>query len=190
MNTLKLIIRNMVCDRCIRVVREELEKLGLVVGNVQLGFAEIQTDENPPMDIIRQVLNQNGFELLHERKSEYVEQIKIEIIQLIRSGRMEHFSKNLSQFLAEQLGKDYHMLSVWFSEVETITIAKYVALQKVERIKELLEYGELNLSAMARLLDYSSIGHLSNQFRHITGFSPSYYKKHIIGGRKLLDHVH
>ena len=186
MHTLKLSIKNMVCDRCIRVVREELENLGLVVENVQLGFAQIQASDNLPIDIIRQTLQQNGFELLTNRKVEYVEQIKIEIIQLIRSDRMEHFSKNLSHYLADKLGKDYHTLSAWFSEVETITIAKFVARQKVERIKEWLEYGELNLSTMARLLDYSSIGHLSNQFRQVTGFSPSYYKKHIIGGAQAL----
>ncbi|MBD1395602.1 AraC family transcriptional regulator [Pontibacter sp. JH31] len=183
-------IRNMVCPRCINVVTEELEKLQLQPVEVRLGEVQLAGEPSTEqLEQLRQVLLQNGFELLEDKKAEMVEKVKLAIIGLIRSGEVENLSTNISDYLAEALGRDYHYLSGLFSSEEGVTIARYVVLQKVERAKELLAYNELSLSQISYQLGYSSVAHLSGQFRQVTGMSPSEYKKNASRFRKPLDQV-
>jgi len=171
------------------VVREELEKLSLTVVDVRLGQALIEPVENCTIETIRAALQVNGFELLEDEKAQLVEKTKIMIIELIRSGRMHSMKINLSTYLSEAIGKDYHTLTLWFSEIEETTLTRYVALQKVERVKELLEYGQLNLRQIVAEVGYSSVGHLSNQFKNLTGCSPSVWKSNRNPARQPLDQV-
>ncbi len=183
-------IKNMVCDRCIRVVRTELEQLGLEVKGVELGKATITTDGGPPnLEAIKSVLEANGFEVLEDRKAQVVEQVKGLILELIQGGELEHMDVNLSRYLAKQLGMNYAYLSGLFSSVAGITIERFMILQKIERVKEQLACNELSLSEIAYDLGYSSVQHLSAQFKTVTGLSPSHFKGLRSPARRSLDHV-
>ena len=180
----------MVCDRCIRVVRDELEKLGLRIDGVELGKATIATDSGKPdLEAVKQMLKINGFEYLEDRKAQLVEQVKRLILELIRSGQLEHMTAKLSVYLAKQLGKNYAYLSSLFSSVAGITIERFMILQKIERVKEQLAYDELSLSEIAYRLGYSSVQHLSAQFKTVTGLSPSHFKGLRSTARRPLDSV-
>ncbi|SDM73532.1 AraC-type DNA-binding protein [Catalinimonas alkaloidigena] len=185
-----LYIKNMVCGRCQRVVREELEALGMPVSEVQLGqvtvaLPEAQIDKAQ----VKKALRQSGFELINNRQARLIEQIKTAIIQLVHQPEHLLLSVNLSDYLAEVLQQEYHLLSTLFSATEGFTIERFYILQKVERVKELLVYDELSLKEIAYRLGYSSPAHLSNQFKKITGLTPSYFKS--IGGvkRSALDQI-
>ena len=181
----------MVCNRCVRVVREELEKLGLDIRSVVLGEAVIAPGRNS-IDItaIKRVLNTNGFDIVDDRKAKTVEKIKNAIIRLVHHDEgLEDFEMNYSEYLAREVNADYHHISTLFSSIEGITIEKYIILQKIERVKELLKYGELTLSEIAYQMGYSSVAHLSNQFKKITGFSPNEFKKMARPLRKPIDLV-
>lgn len=175
---MELYIKNMVCNRCIKVVRDELTKLGITVHQVELGKAEISFDEKKiSSDAIRHTLETNGFEVLESKKAKMVEKIKGLIIDLIYKEKLEFFEMNISQYLESKMAKDYSVLTSLFSSVENITIEKYLIYQKIERAKELLVYDELSLSEIAYKLGYSSVQHLSNQFKKNTGLTPSHFKK-------------
>lgn len=178
----------MVCDRCKRVVAEELEKLGYEVVEVGLGEAEIASD-TPDLPAIRQVLETNGFELLDDRKTKLIEQVKLAVIALIHERPRMDLHVNTSDYIAEKVGLDYNYLSTLFSSSEGITIEKYVILQRVEKVKELLVYNELNLKEIAFQLGYSSVAHLSSQFKKITGLTPSHFKQVKEQKRKTIDKV-
>ncbi len=170
-------IKNMVCNRCVRVVREELTKLGYNICHVKLGEAELY--ETPKIDVekVKSVLAENGFELIEDKKGKMVEEIKKVIIDMVHnSNKLEELKENYSEYLAKQLKQDYHTLSKLFSSVTSTTIEQYLISQKIERVKELLVYGELTLSEISYKLGYSSVQHLSNQFKQVTGFTPSYFK--------------
>ena len=186
--TMTLYVKNMVCDRCIRVVTQELEKLRLDVRSVTLG--EVTLTGSPrdlPMDQIKKTLEENGFELIEDRKARTIEQLKLAIIRLVREtgGRKLKYSA----YLSKELDLEYHYLSTLFSSVENVTIEQYIIRQRVERAKELLKYGELTLGEIAYELGYSSLQHLSNQFKHITGLTPTQFKRMTINMRNPLDHV-
>jgi AraC family transcriptional regulator len=167
----------MVCDRCIKVVKEELESIGNWKIDVQLGKAIISfTDEEVDLQLAEKVLKKNGFELLLDKNSQLVEHVKTLIIDLIYKGKMEHLNRNLSEIISTELGKDYSFISNLFSYTENITIEKFVILQKIERVKELLSYGELTLSEITFQLGYSSVQHLSGQFKKVTGLTPSKFR--------------
>lgn len=190
--TSRIHIKNMVCPRCIRVVREELDNLGLSVKNVTLGEAEIDGSlTSGTTEKIKLVLEKNGFELLEDQKRKIVEKIKIAIIDLLYNDEKNSRTPRitLSAYLADKLKMDYNYLSTLFSSVENITIEKYVILQKIERVKELLKYEQLTISEIAYRLHYSSTQHLSNQFRHITGMSPTQFKKMVKNNRKPIDQL-
>jgi YesN/AraC family two-component response regulator len=159
------------------VVKEELKKLGLHYVNVDLGTIEILEDITDfQRDALRKNLKRYGLELLDDRKKIIIEKIKSIIIEII------HYSDeipkvNYSDYISEKLGYDYTYLANTFSEVKGITIQQFIIINKIERIKELLLYDELNLTEISYLLHYSSVSHLSNQFKKITGLTPSYYKK-------------
>ncbi len=184
-------IKNMVCNRCIKVVREEFEKLGLYVKNIQLGEVEVINDETK-LDIkkINDALVANGFELLDNKNSRVIEKVKISVINLIKSvDSGKDININFSGYLTHQSGLNYHYLSTLFSSLEGITIEKYIIHQKIEKVKELLVYGELTLSEIAFRLGYSSVQHLSNQFKKITGLTPSYFKSLKFKNRKAIDSI-
>ncbi|MGA0558039.1 helix-turn-helix domain-containing protein [Larkinella sp. VNQ87] len=176
---MKLLIKHMVCGRCKRVVRDTLEEVGIEVQHVELGEVEIgELPANVTLEQIRQALAENEFELLEDRKTILVEQIKTTIINEIhhdRRERPEH--QNLSDFLAQKMGYDYSYLSHLFSALEGITIEKFVIAQKIEKVKEYLLDGELTLSEIAWRLGYSSTQHLSNQFKQLVGLTPSDFKR-------------
>ncbi|WP_298152292.1 AraC family transcriptional regulator [Flavobacterium sp.] len=173
---MKLYIKNMVCRRCKMAVLSELDKLGLRPLSVELGEVELPT---PISEEQKQVLSKGlyalGFELIDDKKSKVIERIKNLIIELVHH-KSNDLKTNLSHYLATDLGQDYSALSNLFSEVEGTTIEQYFILQKIEKVKELLMYNELSLSEIAWQLNYSSVAHLSNQFKKITGFTPTYFK--------------
>ena len=187
-SSMTLYVKNMVCDRCIRVVTQELENIGLDVRNVTLGEVTLTgSSRNLPMDQIKKTLEENGFELIEDRKARIIERLKLAIIRLIREpgDRKLKYSASLSK----ELGLEYHYLSTLFSSVENVTIEQYIIRQRIERAKELLKYGEMTLSEIAYELGYSSVQHLSNQFKHITGLTPTQFKRMTINMRNPLDHV-
>ena len=190
MPDLKLRIKNMVCPRCIRVVKEELENLGYKTTIERLGLARIEYSENPPdMDEITKILEKNGFELLLDKNAEIIDNIKTLIIDLIYQDELEEMYINLSDYLVQKLNHDYSFLSTLFSSVESITIEKYFILQKIERVKELLIYDELTLSAIAYRLGYGNVQYLSNQFKKITGMNPSQFKSLRNKARDAIDTI-
>jgi len=180
----------MVCDRCILVVRQQLDSLGLSYKNIQLGETElVEPPSTEKMKLLRDQLHGLGFEVLDDKKSAIVEKIKASIIQLIQSADEEALTIKLSVLLHEKLQLDYHYLSSLFSSIEGITIEKYVILQRIEKAKELLMYDELSLGQIADRLGYSSVQHLSQQFKKTTGLTPSHFKQLGTNMRKSIDKV-
>jgi len=167
----------MVCIRCKMVVKSELEKLGLHYTIVELGEAEIEEDiSTDKKDQLNVALKKSGLELMDDKKSMLIERIKNIIIELVHySG--DQLKINLSDYLSEKLNYDYTYLANLFSEVQGTTIEKFFINHKIERVKELLVYDELNLKEIAFKLHYSSLSHLSSQFKKVTGLTPSHFKQ-------------
>ncbi len=190
MKTTELKIKNMVCPRCIKVVKEELEKLGHEVKDIKLGEVNIagQISENQ-LSKVKDALMKNGFKLIDNKKSKIIENIKTEVINIIHHSKEFDKRLNISDHLAKELSMDYSYLSNLFSSVEGITIEKYMILQKIEKVKELLVYDELNLNEISFQLGYSSVQHLSSQFKKVSGLTPSYYKKIKDHKRTSLDKI-
>ncbi len=187
MTTKELHIKNMVCNRCVKVVHDELEKLGCTVHSVELGKAVVSFPEEKTLEPIKMILEENGFELIEDKKAQLVDTIKTTIIELIYQDKLEAMNINFSDFLSEKLDKDYHYLTSLFSSMTGITIEKFFILQKVERVKEWLVYNDFTLSEMAFKLGYSSVAHLSNQFKQVTGLTPTQFKNLKLQQRKPLD---
>jgi AraC-like DNA-binding protein len=185
-----LFIKNMVCARCERTVERRLAEVGLPVKNLRLGEADIEGEPSPvQLEALRQALQAEGFELLDDRTSRLIGQVKNLIVQEIHHEAQKPETMNFSDFLAKKTRQDYSQLSKLFSSVEGVTIEKYVIAQKIERVKELLVYDELTLSEIAWRLGYSSSQHLSNQFRQVTGMTPTAFKSSHRHERKHLDEV-
>lgn len=174
---MKLYIKYMVSQRCKMVVQEALSAIGIYHAGIDLGLVEtwesITTEQR---EALKLRLLRSGLELLDDKKAILVEKTKTVIIEMI------HYSDqlpktNYSDYIAEKLGYDYTYISNAFTEVKGITIQQYIILHKIERVKELLLYDELNLTEIAFSLHYSSVAHLSNQFKKVTGLSPSFYKQ-------------
>ena len=174
---MKLYIKNMVCGRCKMVVKSEFEKLGVQTISVELGEVELQNTitEDQKKELLNH-LHTLGFDLIDDKKSKTIEKIKTLIIDLVHHKNNE-LKTNLSDYLAQNLNQDYNSLSNLFSEVENTTIEKYFISQKIEKVKELIIYNELSLSEIADILNYSNVAHLSNQFKKVTGFTPTYFKQ-------------
>lgn len=167
----------MVSLRCKMLVKEELTKLGLHYVIVDLGVIEILEDITPlQRETLKQNLLKSGLELLDDKKSILIEKIKNAITEMVHYTD-ELPKTNYSDYISEKLNYDYTYLSNIFSEVKGITIQQFIIINKIERAKELLLYDELNLTEIAYKLHYSSVAHLSNQFKKVTGLSPSYFKK-------------
>ena len=172
-----LYIKNMVCGRCKMVVKSEFEKLGLPTISVELGEVELENAiSEDQKKVLLAHLHTLGFDLIDDKKSKAIEKIKTLIIDLVHNKNNE-LKINLSDYLAQNLNQDYNTLSNLFSEIENTTIEKYFISQKIEKVKELLIYNELSLSEIADILNYSNVAHLSNQFKKITGFTPTYFKQ-------------
>lgn len=167
----------MVCARCEMAVKTELDKMEISFSSVKLGEVELQKElaEIQKKDFEKN-LKQLGFELLDDKVSQIIEQIKNRIIELVYYSN-EQPKVNLSTFLADDLHQDYSVLSKLFSENEAVTIEHYFIAQKIERVKELLVYDELTLSEIAYQLNYSNVAHLSNQFKKTIGITPTQFKK-------------
>jgi YesN/AraC family two-component response regulator len=158
------------------VVKSELEKLGLHYSSVELCEAEIMEDISPEQrESLALALKRTGLEIMQDKKSILVERIKAVIIDLVHNTD-DQIKVNLSDYLSEKLTHNYTYLGNLFSEIKGITIEKYYLSHKIEKVKELLIYDELNLTEIAWKLHYSSVAHLSNQFRKITGLTPSQFK--------------
>ncbi len=170
-------IKNMVCNRCILVVSEIFREAGIHDANVQMGkvsaSGEIAKDK---LEVIEKKLNKVGFELINDSKSRLIEQIKKLTIDFVYN-HPDNSKINFSDFLSENMNLDYNYLSSLFSSVEGTTIEKHLISLKIERVKELLVYDEKTLSEIAWEMGYSSVAHLSGQFKKVTGFTPSWFKK-------------
>ena len=188
-----LYIKNMVCNRCIMVVKQEFEKQGLHPEKVSLGEVTIQEEhltdaQQANLDAALQAL---GFERIDDRKARLIEAIKNKVIGMIHHTDKVNLKVNWSSLLSDEMHYEYNYLSNLFSSVEGITLEQYIIRQKIEKVKELLFYDEYTLSEIADKLGYSSVAHLSGQFKKITGFTPSELKKSrvIDQNRKPLDSV-
>lgn len=174
---MKLYIKYMVSLRCKMVVHQELEKLGIKGAVVDLGTVELLNDISAEQRrVLKENLLKTGLEILDDKKSILIEKIKNVVTEMI------HYSdalpkENFSDYVSEKLGYDYTYLANTFSEVKGMTLQHFIIINKVEKVKELLLYDELNLTEISYKLNYSSVAHLSNQFKKITGLSPSFYKQ-------------
>lgn len=189
METEKIYIKNMVCNRCIMVVNDLFLKSGLKPVSTELGQVTLKNKlTEQQRKNIKEKLETLGFELINDKRSMLIEQTKNILIELIhqKNGLLKN---NLSDYISEKTHHDYSYISNLFSSIENTTIEKYYITQKIERVKELLVYDELNLNEIADLLNYSSTAHLSSQFRKVTGLTPSHFKQIKINKRKPIDKI-
>lgn len=174
---LKLFIRYMVSKRCKIAVKEALKNLGLHFIVVDLGEVEIMENlSEEQREQVRIALHYSGLELMDDKKAVLIEKIKNTIIEMIHHSD-ETIKTNFSDFLSKKLNHDYTYLANLFSEVQGATIEQFIISHKIERIKELLIYDELNITEIAYKMNYSSLAHLSNQFKKVTGLSPTHFKQ-------------
>lgn len=179
----------MVCNRCIMAVKDELEKLGYLPLNITLGEVQLANEmNNEEIQLFSQRMKTLGFEIIDDKKSRLITQIKSSIIEIVHHQDGD-LKSNLSDYLSQKLHHDYTYLSNLFSEAEGTTIEKYFIAQKIEKVKELLVYDELSLSEIANKMNYSSVAYLSNQFKKVTGLTPTYFKNIKDKKRKPLDNL-
>jgi len=174
---LKLYIKYMISNRCKLTVKEELKKLGLHFIVVDLGEVEIMENITPEQrELVKAALFNSGFELMDNKRAVLIEKIKNTVIEMVHHSD-EIIKTNFSNYLSEKLNHDYTYLANLFSEVQGTTIEQFIIAHKIERIKELIIYGEQNITEIAWKMNYSSVAHLSNQFKKVTGLSPSHFKQ-------------
>jgi len=185
----ELHIKGMVCRRCIKVVTNELENLGAEILSIELGKVVIKYPKGVLSKyMIKEMLQKNDFDLLTDEESKTIEQIKILMVQLTEDLPIL-MKLNLSQIIANKVGKEYTYLSKLFSKVEGLTIEKYFIQLKIEKAKELIQDNELNFTEISYELGYSSVNYLSNQFKHSTSMNMSDYKKLSQWNRKSIDKI-
>lgn len=185
---IRLTIKNMVCPRCIMAVETILKEMRLTPIEVRLGEVVLQSPlSNGQISELRNKLEDTGFELLDDARQQQIEKIKSIVIEHVHHKQDAKF--HFTEEIANGLNKEYSQLSKLFSETEGITIEQFVILQKIEKIKELLVYDEMSLSEIADLLGYSSVAHISGQFKKITGLTPTQFKQQGFSHRKPLDNV-
>jgi len=184
---MNLYIKNMVCGRCETAVKKELDSMNIPYSDIQLGVVELnRTLEEEEKEELSKNLKTLGFELLDDKTSQTIARIKNLIVDLVHYQNVKP-KINLSTYLSAELLQDYGAISTLFSENEGVTIEHYFIAQKIERVKELLLYNELTLSEIAHQLHYSTVGHLSNQFKKTTGITPTAFKISNKVARKQLD---
>jgi YesN/AraC family two-component response regulator len=190
MEKLTLHIKNMVCDRCEMVIETALSALGLEVNHVQLGKAEVtRNGDHPSLKEIERELDRFNFGLIKDEESIIAEKVKTSLIQWVESGSLETDDTALSDYLAKKLTKSYASISRVFSKKEELTVEKYFIRLKIEKAKELVEYGNLSFSEIAYQLGYKNLQHLSRQFKEITGMSMSEFQKLQNPERTSLDKI-
>lgn len=173
---MKIYIKNMACDSCKTVVKGELKKLHLAYTRVELGEAEIKGSFTPEKKKkFNNAIKKSGLELLENKRGILIEKIKFIIHDIVRHSA-KHPKVKFSVYLSEKLNYDYNYLSNLFSEIEVVTIEQYMISAKIERIKELIMFDDLTLTEISHRLHYSSVAHLSAQFKKITGLNPSHFK--------------
>ncbi|CAN5742656.1 hypothetical protein BH10BAC2_BH10BAC2_45740 [soil metagenome] len=184
-------VKNMVCARCIKVVKEVLNQLQISFTTVDLGHIYTTNTLAPEQyETLKTLLETEGFALLEDQKIAMVEQVKNLIINLIYNKDLADFNINLSVYIVSELHKDYTTISQLFSSVENTTIEQYFILQKLERVKEMLVYDQLSISEIAWKMGYSSVSHLSAQFKKITGFTPSQFRNLKEHKKKSIEYLH
>lgn len=186
---MKIFVKNMVCNRCISAVSAIFNEINIKVKSINLGEVETESEvSDKDLSTIENLLQEAGFERIKDSAHQLIEKIKnFIIIKISELDIDENFL--LSEFLSSKLHKDYSSLSKAFSQNENITLEQFFILQKIEKVKELLLYNELTLTEIAGKLGYKSVQHLSSQFRNITGFTPTEFKKLKVHSRKPLDQV-
>ena len=191
MKTSTIYIKNMVSQCCLRMIGQELEKAGFVVEDIMLGKATLSYDESKlSMEEIRNVLLELGTDLIETRENRLVEEIKLAVVELIHQMNNVDSMVRKAEYLVEKTGLSYTYLSRIFSTHEHITLEKYIILNKIERIKELIDQEEFTLSEIAFMMDYSSVQYLSNQFKHTTGMTVSEYKESDRSSKRPIDKLY
>ncbi|MBJ7882612.1 helix-turn-helix domain-containing protein [Gelidibacter salicanalis] len=182
-------IKNMVCPRCITAVSYILEQLAIAYVSVNLGEVKLRSsiDVKAKADLSKRLQNA-GFSLIDDRKSQLIEQMKTLVVDKIHHSS-EELDIKWADYIGDNIHLDYKYLSALFSSVESITFEQFIICQKIERVKELIVYDELTLSEIAFKMNYSSVAYLSNQFKKITGLTPTQFKKSIDKNRKCLDEI-
>ena len=187
---MELNVKNMVCGRCLKIVKQVIEKHQLHIGSIELGRVVIGGELSAvQLQDLRRDLQLEGFDLIDDNKVKLIESIKNLIIEKVHYGELDEMRQNFSEYLSSKLHREYNYLSNLFSSMENTTIEQYIILQKVEKIKELLVYDEISVNEIAYRLGYSSQAHLSNQFKKITGFTPMQFKKLKEHHRNHLDQL-
>ncbi len=186
-----LMIRNMVSNCCIILLRERLEAAGIIVNQVQLGQVIVSYDPSVHNNVtVAELIREIGLEVIEGREVVMVEKIKQSVIELIHHLNNVDSVVRKSDYLVEKLGYSYQYLSKTFSAHEPVTLERYVILQKIERIKQLIDNDEFTLSEIAFMMDYSSVQYLSNQFHKITGMTVSEYKVSDRSSKKPIDKLY
>ena len=173
---MKILIQNMVSRRCKMMVKSELEKLGIVYKSIELGEVELI---NPIDETIKKTLevelHKSGLELMYDQKAMMIEKIINIIVEMVHYSE-EYPHVNFSTFLSEKMQQDYHKMAEIFSKTKGITIEHFIILHKIERVKELIIYDDLNLTEISHKMNYKSVAHLSRQFKQVTGLTPTFFK--------------
>ena len=180
----------MVSHCCITLLKERIEKIGLKVENIKLGEITVHINSINDKKKLEKTISRTGFEIIQSRDKQIVEQIKIAVIELVHQLNNTNSIIRKSDYLVEKLGMSYQQISKTFSQHESITLEKYIILQKIEKIKELIDSDEYSLSEIAYMMDYSSVQHLSAQFKNTTGLTPSEYRKSDRTVRKALENLY
>lgn len=182
-----IMVKNMVCDRCIMTLKSILDRLAIPYKQVSLGEAELE--KKPTQDELKALqneLNKVGFELIESRVNKIIEDIKHQVLDYINLG-MDNQNTKLSSFITAKIPYDYSYLSDLFSSIEGKTIEQFLILERIEKVKELLVYDQLSLTEISYQTGFSSVHHLSSQFKKVTGLTPSHFKKIGAAKRKALD---
>ena len=189
--TKKIFLKNMVSNCCIRIIKENLNKCNVIIDEIRLGY--IQISYNPQKTNLVQIikmLNALGFEQIISREKKIVEKLKLAVIELIHYMNNTDSIVRKSEYIVEKLNLNYRYLSKLFSQYESITLERYIILNKIEKIKELIDNEEYTLSEISYIMDYSSVQHLSNQFKKETGISVTEYKQSDRSIRKPLEELY
>jgi len=181
-------IKNMVCDRCIKVLKDGLDNQNIELLQIELGRMRLDIESDDEIEKLKKLLESNGFSIIGSTEEKLTEQVKVELIKALQELPLE-LNEKLSVYLADALGQEYSKISKVFSFTEGITIEKYFIKLKIEKVKELIQGKELNFTEMGQLLGYSHINHLSGQFKNQTGMSLTAYKSQQKNFRNSLDKI-
>jgi AraC-like DNA-binding protein len=181
-------IKNMVCDRCIKVLRSEIESHGIDLMDIELGRVKLDVKDDQEVAVFQDILNENGFSLIDSIEVQTAEQVKIILIRMMEDLPLQLDGK-LSSHLSDLIGMDYSKISRMFSATEGVTVEKYFIKLRIEKVKELVQANEQNFTQMSQLLNYSNLNHLSRQFKTETGMSLTEYKRQSQNLRNSLDQI-